>query len=273
MAKLVDADGTVIAEENEPTLVSFDELNEDTAETTTPEPVVEDVNEEEDALPEKYQGKSAADIAQMHQELERRMGQQSQEVGLLRKQFDEMVQAQLTQQAAQPEAEVNELDFLTSPAESVNTAINNHPAIKQAQEASAQLQHQARLAELTAKHPDIKDVLGSEEFKTWVGGTGYRSELLHRADTKYDFGAMDELLTQFKERAELITKTKAASKAGKKEEIKQASTGSARSANVGQQPKKTYRRADIINLMKTNPARYEALSGEILQAYAEGRVK
>ena len=36
---------------------------------------------------------------------------------------------------------------------------------------------------------------------------------------------------------------------------------------------KVYRRADIIKLMKTDPERYNALSDEILKAYAEGRVK
>jgi hypothetical protein len=37
--------------------------------------------------------------------------------------------------------------------------------------------------------------------------------------------------------------------------------------------KKIYRRADIIKLMNSDPERYQALSPEILAAYAEGRVK
>jgi len=37
--------------------------------------------------------------------------------------------------------------------------------------------------------------------------------------------------------------------------------------------KKTYRRADIIDLMVRNPERYAALSDEIMAAYAQGRVK
>jgi len=37
--------------------------------------------------------------------------------------------------------------------------------------------------------------------------------------------------------------------------------------------KKIYRRADIISLKVNNPKRYEALQPEIMQAYAEGRVR
>jgi len=37
--------------------------------------------------------------------------------------------------------------------------------------------------------------------------------------------------------------------------------------------RKTYRRADLINLRLRDPARYEAMQDEIMAAYAEGRVK
>jgi hypothetical protein len=41
----------------------------------------------------------------------------------------------------------------------------------------------------------------------------------------------------------------------------------------GESSKRVYRRADLIRLKMTDPARYEALNDEILSAYAEGRVK
>ena len=41
----------------------------------------------------------------------------------------------------------------------------------------------------------------------------------------------------------------------------------------GESSKRVYRRADLIRLRMTDPARYEALSDEIMTAYAEGRVK
>jgi hypothetical protein len=41
----------------------------------------------------------------------------------------------------------------------------------------------------------------------------------------------------------------------------------------GESSRKIYRRADLIRLKMTNPAKYEAMSDEILAAYAEKRVK
>ena len=61
-------------------------------------------------------------------------------------------------------------------------------------------------------------------------------------------------------------------KQARKQQLKAANTGKAQ-GSAETASKKIYRRADIIKLMKTDPERYQALSGEILQAYAEGRVK
>lgn len=61
------------------------------AEPVAAEPAVED-------LPEKYRGKSPAEIAQMHSELEQRLGQQGQELGELRR----VVTERLSTPAAEP---------------------------------------------------------------------------------------------------------------------------------------------------------------------------
>jgi len=42
---------------------------------------------------------------------------------------------------------------------------------------------------------------------------------------------------------------------------------------TGESSKRVYRRADLIRLKMTDPARYDALADEIMAAYAEGRVK
>jgi len=57
------------------------------------EPAPED--NPEDDLPEKYRGKSTAQIAKMHQELEKLNGRQAQEVGEHRKFVDEMLKREL----------------------------------------------------------------------------------------------------------------------------------------------------------------------------------
>jgi hypothetical protein len=276
MATLIDADGEVIAETNNLTL---DDMVEETPETTevAPEsPEVESPAEEPEAevLPDKYQGKSATDIARMHQELEKRLGQQSSEVGELRQAFDDMVRQGMAQQAPTPEVkEVEEVDFFADPMAAVNQQIANNPVMRQMQEATMQLQKEKALASIQAKHNDMKDVISSPKFQEWVKGSQFRQNLFAQADQNYDFAAADELLTLYKDTQGVVKSQAAVEKVAKKAELKKASTGSSRSNPEGQTSRKVYRRRDIIELMNRDPKRYEAMQPEIMKAYSEGRVK
>jgi hypothetical protein len=273
MANIVDAEdfvrkATVIEDETDAT--EFASLTEEAeAEAEAPaEEVVEEVAEESDNdLPEKYQGKTTAEIARMHQELEKRLGQQSQEVGELRRHFDEYVQSSISAQQSAPEAPVEEeVDFFADPAAAVAKAIENHPTLQQAQAVAAEMAKSQALAKLKANHPDMNEVLQDPKFKEWVAASD-------EADQRYDFAKANELLNLYKERATVVQQTKAVEKQAQKNEIKKASTGTARSNPEGSQPKKVYRRRDIIELMNTDPSRYEALMPEIMKAYEEGRVR
>lgn len=278
MATLIDTDGEVLAETNNLTMDdAVEDVNAD--EQVAPvEAELESPTEEptEDVLPEKYQGKSASDIARMHQELEKRLGQQSSEVGELRAQFDEMVQKTMTaQQAPTPEVTevIDDVDFFADPNEAVNRAIANNPVMRQMQEATVAAQREKALTAIRAKHSDMGDVLSSDGFQQWVQGSQFRQNLFAQADSNYDFDAADELLTLYKDTQGVVKSQAAVEKVAKKAEIKKASTGSSRSNPEGQSTRKVYRRRDIIELMNTDPKRYEAMQPEIMKAYAEGRVK
>lgn len=276
MAKLIDPEtNEVVAETSEATFTDItEEANEERAEAAPVEQEQVEVEEEADALPDKYKGKSAADIARMHQELEKRLGEQSSEVGELRKAFDEMVRTSVqAQQAPAPEVVEEEIDFFADPARAVERAIANHPTLKQAQAVAAEMAKSQALAKLQAAHPDMKEVLQDANFKEWVSKSQYRSQMYADADQKYDFAAADELLTLYKERKGVVKQTAEVEKVAQKNEIKKASTGSSRSNPEGQSTKKVYRRRDIIELMNKDPKRYEALMPEIMKAYSEGRVK
>lgn len=280
MATIVDAEdfkkeATVVSDEPE-AIEEYVDLSEE-AEAKSEAPVEEapEVAEEPveaDDLPEKYQGKSASDIARMHQELEKRLGQQSQEVGELRRHFDEYVQTSIQKQSA-PEAPVEEVDFFADPAAAVAQAIENHPSLQQAQQVAAEMAKSQALAKLKTAHPDMNEVLQDDKFKEWVGASDIRVQMYQDADQRYDFAKANELLSLYKERADVVKATAAVEKQSRKNEVKKASTGTARSNPEGASPKKVYRRRDIIELMNSDPKRYEALMPEIMKAYAEGRVK
>ena len=231
----------------------------------------EEFQEEVNSVPEKYQNKSIEELVQMHQEAEKLVGKQSSEVGELRKVVDEYIQqqTQLTQQTNEP---VEEIDFFSEPDKAVSKAIENHPSVREAKQVAQEYRKTTALSQLQSKHPEMNAILQDEKFLEWIKGSNVRTRLLQQADQQFDVEAADELFSTWKERQQMIGTTADAEKSQRKQQIKAASTGSS-SGSGERASRKIYRRADIINLMRTDPARYQALSDEILKAYAEGRVK
>jgi len=234
---------------------------------------VEQPQEEEPSLPEKYQGKSLEDVVQMHQEAEKLLGRQSSEVGELRKVVDDYISQSITttapQQYVEPE---DDIDYFTDPQAAVNRAIENHPKIREAEQYTAEYKKQSSLATLQSKHPDMQEILSDPKFAEWIKASKIRTQLFVQADQGYDADSADELFSLWKERKTVAQQTANVEKQARKQSLKAANTGNARGSAEGSR-KKVYRRADIIKLMRTDPDRYQALSDEIMAAYAEGRVK
>ena len=260
---------TIIDERQDEEETQFPEIAEEVSKAP-----VGDKPEESD-IPEKYRGKSVEELVQMNQELERFSGKQSTEVGELRKLVDNYIQTELDEkQAPQTQQEDNngDVDFFVDPQSAVNRAIDNHPKIKEAESYRRQYKQQATLAQLRSDHPDMDHVLEDPRFAEWIKGSKVRTQLFVQADQQYDYDAANELFSLWKERSNIVQQTAKAERANRKNAVKAAATGNARGTAEGSR-KKTYRRADIIKLMKNDPERYSALSEEILRAYAEGRVK
>ena len=270
MATLIDERPEDVNEGEE--ITTFDQAPEQ-AEAPQQEPPTEPAVSEEE-IPEKYKGKSTADIVRMHQEAEKLLGRQSSEVGELRSVVDSYIQTQLdTNDTPAPTQEPEEeVDFFSDPDKAVARAIANHPSIKKAEETTLENKRSSALSQLTQRHPDMKEVIADSKFVDWIKSSKIRTQLFAQADRSYDYEAADELLTNWKERQGVVTQTLAAEKAGRKEAVRSASTGSTK-GNGQQQSRKIYRRSDIIKLMQTDPERYLALSDEITQAYAEKRVR
>jgi hypothetical protein len=238
------------------------------------EPEVEQPQPEESNLPDKYQGKSLEEVVQMHQEAEKLLGRQSSEVGELRKVVDDYISSQTPtpapqQQTVEPE---DDIDYFTDPQGAVNRAIENHPKIREAEQYTAQYKKQSSLATLQTKHPDMQTILQDPKFAEWIKASKIRTQLFVQADQQYDADAADELFSLWKERKTVAQQTAQVEKQARKQQVRAANTGNARGSAEGTR-KKVYRRADIIKLMKNDPDRYQALSDEIMAAYAEGRVK
>lgn len=234
---------------------------------TAPEEVKDDV-------PEKYKGKSVAEIARMHEEAEKLIGRQANEVGELRKLTDEILKQQLA--AAQPkqQQEAPEVDFWSDPDTYLNKKLENHPDILAAKQAQQQMVHKQASELLHSKHPDMIEVVQSKDFQDWVAASKVRTQLYVSADTQYDTEAADELLSTFK----ALTGKKAEEGQQQAKELTASRSKQLKAATVdagggNEVSRKVYRRADLIRLRMQDPARYEALADEIMLAYQEGRVK
>jgi hypothetical protein len=227
---------------------------------------------QEPEIPDKYKGKSAEELVQMHQEAEKLLGRQSSEVGELRKVVDTYIQTQLTEDKQEAPQQVEEVDWFTDPDKAVDRAIQNHPKIKEAEALTQQYKQSTALSELQRKHPDMQQILQDANFAEWIKASNVRTKLFVAADQQYDHESADELFSLWKERQNIVQQTAAVEQQARKQSVKAASTGNARGSTESA-PKKIYRRADIINLMRTDPDRYAALQPEIMKAYEEKRVR
>lgn len=249
-----------------------DVLNEEVTSTLeeleAEQPKVEQPQEED--LPEKYRGKSAKEIALMHQEAEKLIGKQGSEVGELRKVVDDFIKAQ-TLKDAPKEPELDDDDaFFVDPKSAVKKAIENHPSIKEAQQASLAMRRQEVLSTLAQKFPDFMNTVQDPSFEEWVKSSRMRTEMYARAETQFDLDAATELLSTWEERKNISKQVAETSKVDRQQQLKAASVNT--QGATDSVAKKKYRRADIIKLMQTDPDRYDAMSAEIMAAYREGRV-
>jgi hypothetical protein len=223
-------------------------------------------------IPEKYKGKNLGDIVRMHQEAEKLIGRQAQEVGEVRRMADELLKQKLSQNTTHaPSKEETEIDFFEDPKLAIQNAVASHPDVLAAKQATQQFKQMQTQTMLNKKHPDFADVVRDGEFIEWVKGSPLRLNMYAMADANYDYTAADELITTFKQiRTSKTTQTTEAGNSVRKQNLKAVSVDV---GGTGESSKKVYRRADLIRLRMTDPNRYEALQPEIMSAYAEGRVK
>lgn len=249
---------------------------EPTQEVANPEPEVK----QEPEIPEKYRGKSLEDIVKMHQESEKLIGRQAQEVGESRKLLDQYIKQQLeAKQDTQP-SKAQEIDWFEDPAKAVNQAVENNPILKQLQEQQAQQAQVVAQQTIEKAHPDYLEVAASEDFAQWVQGSKIRMGLYAKA-SNFDVDSAMELLETYKSlrniKAQKAEQTKAADESLKKADDENRSkalkTAAVQQGGTGESSKPVYRRADLIRLRMQDPARYESMADDILQAYAEGRVR
>lgn len=246
-----------------------DVLEDTTTQTEDLNNIQQEETPVEDDLPEKYKGKSAKEIAKMHQDAEKLIGKQGSEVGELRRVVDDFIKTQSAKDLKTEETLVDD-DFFVEPKSAVKKAIDNHPAIKEAQQASIQMRRAETVSKLENQFPNFMETVQDPDFADWIKGSRVRTELFTRAETQFDYDSAQELLATWQEKKEFTKKVTETSKLDREKQLKAADIGTTGTSE--QVSKKKYRRSDIIKLMQTDPDRYDSMSDEIMTAYREGRV-
>ena len=265
---------------------------EEVQDVTTPVPSTTSVDNTEEVgnsepeveveeLPEKYKGKSASQIAKMHQEAEKLIGRQANEVHEVRSLADQLLKQQLDSNKRvqqEPIEESQDDDFFADPKQAVNRQVEKHPAVIEARQAALEMKKMKTAQQLSAKHPDFVTIASDAGFQDWVKGSAIRLNLFAKADAEYDFESADELLSTYKE-IKQIKAQQVVQQTNQSNEVEANAQKTAMKAatvdvgGTGETSRKVYRRADLIKLRMTDPDRYEQMSDEIMDAYATGRVK
>ena len=222
-------------------------------------------------IPDKYRGKELSDIIKMHQEAEKLIGKQAQEVGEVRKLADDLIKQNLAGKPQPIKEEEPEVDFFENPQAAVRKTVDNHPDVLAARQAGQEFKKMQIQQKLASEHPDFTQIVQDPDFANWVKSSPIRIGLYAKADGEFDYDSANELLSTYKQlRGVKAKQTNDAGETQRKSNLKAATVDVGGSGESG---KRVYRRADLIRLKMTDPNRYDALHDEILQAYADGRVK
>jgi hypothetical protein len=239
--------------------------------------IANNAKKEEAQLPPKFEGKNVDEIVKSYANLEQQFGRQGSELGELRKLADSLIQKNLQDtsntRSESLEKSISEDDFYSDPVNAVRKVVEE--ALEPMKSNLSQTKVDSTVQRLQAKHPDMADVVNDLGFQQWIMETTPRQDMWVKASNG-DFEYADELFTQYKgNNTSQVQAQKEQKQVVKNRELEDASSvSSGASQDAGGSSGKTiYRRSELIRLKMNDPTRYGDLHGEIMQAYAEGRVR
>lgn len=255
----VEIDASLLAEK---------EVKEEIPETTE-----ERKEPEQPEIPSKYQGKSAAEIIRMHQDAERLLGKQGNEVGELRKIVDDMLAANAQPSNAPEEPEE---DFFANPSAAISKVVKNtlssDPRLQQLEVDADNARKEKAARALASAHPDYIEVVNSTDFGEWIGKSKLRLKAFQESHKNFDTETASELISEWKERQQLVQSTSKAAQGTRSKAVKNAATGSGK-ASSETRGKPILSRSALIELKSTDPDKYYSMMPQIKAAYVEKRVR
>jgi hypothetical protein len=231
-------------------------------------------------LPEKYKGKTEAEIAEMHMNAEKRIGQLSNELGTYRGLVSDL--SKITRQTPDTKTDgeddsvdVSGDDLIADPVKAIRKVVQHDLSKADATRREEDLSRavQAETARLMQDFGDIAEVVQTEDFQKFADRTESRR---HDFNTAANGKGIDQvraarrLLEDYNDYRDLV----------KKQEKNEGNVDAARAAategggNAGAvSGKKQYRESEVLALIQKDPATWRSPSyqAEIMKAIKEGR--
>lgn len=234
----------------------------------------------DEGVPERFKGKSKAEIAKAWEEADRALARQGNELGSLRKSVEDLsTELRQSREAPRPEKTPVTLDDIYDNADGTLRRVIKEESDSRIEALEKDLQ-QTRLAlqvadarrTFEAAHPDYKEVIGDPEFMEWVKASTVRTQLAVVAD-QGNFDAANELFSTYK----ALKEAKVQRSAPRSTDARKVSLE--RSGGATPAPEKTFSRSELQEKRiaaqrgDVQASRWlTAHDADIRAAYAEGRL-
>jgi hypothetical protein len=242
--------------------------------------VAEQTPAEDSTLPEKYRGKTAEEIAEMHMNSEKRLGQIQNELGNMRGLVSDLAQVQRpveSQTEVQETIDVSGDDLISNPVETIRKVVQQDlNAVRAEQdELLRQRQVEQETQALLSEYGDVQTITSSQEFQEFATRTPSRQADLNTAaqgEGLDQVHAARRLLENWKDFQQSLAPQNGDPAPTPVEQARAvANEGTGASGKVVS--KDAVYEADVIALIQSDPAKYRSPSfqAELLAAIKEGR--
>lgn len=238
------------------------------------------VQNPDDGIPDKFRGKTPAELVEMYRNAESELGRARNEIGQVRRLADELLGINRAAVASRSENQPQRKplttdDLLQNPEQAVVEVVRAEAQSREAatEDRVGRLEAELQLARLEQKHPGYRDVIQNPQFVDWVQKSNLRVGLA-QASMQGNWAAADELLSLYKEHQPVASSqgdpmTDKARQAG----LVRSGGAAAGAASNPSASKQIWSRAKLLDMRINQPEEFERLQPEILQAYREKRVR
>lgn len=237
----------------------------------------------ETQIPDKYKGKSVDDLITMHQNAERRLSQQGNELGEVRKLADQLIGVKTKENAQrqEPRKPVTVDALLADPEQVLTQTLATSPIAQKQVDQDQRLNNleaSVQQREFVRSYPDFAKDMQNPDFIDWIKRNPVRQQLGHAA-YQSDYVAAANLWSLWEEQKQLVGTPDKAN--ARKQVVTNAMTMKGGSSGEATPPK-TYSRAKLMELRAKvadgDPAAVarwndEEFQSKLVEAYQKGLVK